>query len=92
MLEQPSEFVTRPRRPLLRRAEASQYLLEVWGIKRTTGTLAKLAVTGAGPKFYKANRLPMYGPDHLDEWAVELLGDPCRSTADADSASAKSAA
>jgi hypothetical protein len=84
--------VSRPRRPLLRRAGASQYLREVWGIDRAPPTLAKLACVGGGPPFYKAGRRPLYDPDNLDEWAAELLGDARRSTADAQSANAKSAA
>jgi hypothetical protein len=83
MPEQPSEIVTRPRRPLLRRTAASRYLLEEWGIERKPSTLAKLAVIGGGPPFYKAGRIPLHDPDDLDEWAAELLGDARRSTSDA---------
>ena len=50
MLE-PSQVVTRPRRPLLPRGGASRYLRETWGIERKPSTLAKLAVTGGGPQF-----------------------------------------
>ena len=66
MLE-PSQVVTRPRRPLLPRGGASQYLRETWGIERKPSTLAKLAVTGGGPQFYKANQRPLYDPDYLDD-------------------------
>ena len=82
MLE-PSQVVTRPRRPLLPRGGASQYLRETWGIERKPSTLAKLAVTGGGPQFYTANQRPLYDPDYLDAWAAELLGDARRSTSDA---------
>ncbi len=66
----------------LRRSEASQYLLDKWGISRTVNTLAKLAVTGAGPQFQKDGRIPLYMEEWLDEWARDQLGPPVSSTAE----------
>ena len=66
----------------LRRSEASQYLLNIWGISRTVKTLAKLAVTGAGPRFQKDGRIPLYMEEWLDEWARDQLGPPVSSTAE----------
>src|SRR4051812_17337087 len=63
----------RPNRPLMRREPASRYLLQVWGIRRAPPTLAKLAVYGGGPRFYKDGRWPLYDPDDLDAWARSLL-------------------
>ena len=37
------------------------------GIRRTVGTLAKLAVIGGGPRFRVANRTPLYETDELDD-------------------------
>src|SRR5437588_7323355 len=72
----------RPRKPLKRRAAASTYLWEEWGIERAVGTLAKLAVTGGGPRFRKAGRVPLYDPADLDAWACDLLGEPVTSTSE----------
>jgi hypothetical protein len=69
------------KRPLLRRAAASRYLREEWGIERAPATLAKIACTSSsGPWFYRAGRWPLYDPDHLDDWAKRLLGEPVAST------------
>ena len=66
----------------LRRHEASRYLNDAWGIRRTPKTLAKLAVVGGGPAFRKDGRFPLYEPDSLDEWACEQLSESVRSTAE----------
>lgn len=66
----------------LRRTQASQYLLEKWGISRTPGTLAKLAVTGGGPRFQYAGRFPLYPSSELDLWAETLLSPLKSSTSD----------
>jgi hypothetical protein len=69
---------TRP----LRRNEASAYLLERHGLSRTAATLAKLAVTGGGPPFRKANRTPIYDPADLDRWVASITSPPVRSTSE----------
>ena len=66
----------------LSRAEASDYLRNIWGINRTPKTLAKLAVIGGGPPFRKDGRFPLHEPDGLDEWAREQLTESVRSTAE----------
>jgi hypothetical protein len=66
----------------LRRTEASQFLKERWGIDRAPSTLAKLATIGGGPKFERANRIPLYAPKFLDEWARSILSPPMTSTSD----------
>src|SRR3954454_19134415 len=75
---------TRPARPLLRRDAASRYLKETWGVIRAPATLAKLAVIGGGPPFHRAGRWPLYGPDHLDVWALELIGEARTCTSEHD--------
>jgi hypothetical protein len=76
----------------LRRKDASTYLLEKWGISRAPGTLAKLAVSGAGPRFQRDGRIPLYPEDELDSWASAILSPLRRSTSDVGSeASAGSA-
>jgi hypothetical protein len=67
----------------LRRKEASAYLRETHGLERAPSTLAKLAVIGGGPIFRRANRVPLYTTDDLDDWAQSLLSAPMRSTSDA---------
>jgi hypothetical protein len=66
----------------LRRVEASVYLKEKHGIDRSPNTLAKLACTGGGPRFRKANRIPIYDAPDLDEWAKEITSAPVRSTSE----------
>ena len=71
-----------PPQPLKRRAAASVYLRESWGVERAPGTLAKLAVVGGGPRFRKAGRIPLYAPADLDAWASGLLGEAVASTSE----------
>ena len=71
-----------PKTRRLRRVEASRYLLENWGIRRTPKTLAKLAVTGGGPVFEKDGRFPLYTEPRLDDWARAQLSPPVSSTAE----------
>ncbi len=66
----------------LRRTEASQYLRDEWGISRAPSTLAKLATIGGGPMFERANRIPLYTPEFLDEYARSILSLPMTSTSD----------
>jgi hypothetical protein len=66
----------------LRRAEASRYLKEAWGIERTANTLAKLAVTGGGPPFEYDGRTPLYPKIELDQWAQANLSPLKSSTSD----------
>jgi hypothetical protein len=70
-----------PDRPLNRK-EATEYLLKRHGIRRTTGTLAKLAVIGGGPAFRRAGRIPLYDPPDLDAYAAEITSPPVRSTSE----------
>ena len=45
-------------------------------------TLAKLAVTGGGPMYRRAGRIPLYSIEDLDRYAEEKLGKQVRSTSD----------
>lgn len=74
--------MTNPTFRRLRRAEASAYLKEKWGIDRKPGTLAKLACLGGGPLFEHANRIPLYPEPELDAWAEALLSPLKSSTSD----------
>jgi len=63
----------------LRRAEASVYLHENWGISRTRDTLRTLASIGGGPLIEYDGRIPLYRANNLDVWAQEQLSPPVHS-------------
>lgn len=65
---------------MLRRHQASSYLKNRWGISRTPKTLAKLAVIGGGPRYYRDGRFPIYPTSELDAWAIAQLGSLRTST------------
>jgi hypothetical protein len=65
---------------LLRRAEAAEYIREKWGYPCSPRTLAKYAVTGAGPPFRKAGPYPLYHPHDLDSFVRSKLSDLVTST------------
>jgi hypothetical protein len=67
----------------LRRKAASNYLRETHGLDRAPTTLAKLAVLGGGPVFWRIGRVPYYSPESLDEWVASKISAPMRSTSDA---------
>ena len=66
----------------LRRADASEYLLDRHGITRKPSTLAKYASVGGGPKYLLAGRVPLYPVDELDAWAEAILSPLRASTSD----------
>ncbi|MDI3308528.1 MAG: DNA-binding protein [Acetobacteraceae bacterium] len=70
------------RKPRLRRAEASEYLLHAHGLPVAVATLAKWATIGGGPGFQKAGATPLYPREELDRWAMERLGKLVRSTSE----------
>jgi hypothetical protein len=76
------EHPSPPARPLLRRDAACRYLRGRWGLQRAPATLAKLAVIGGGPMFFKAGRWPLYPQDGLDAYARKVLGRLLSSTSD----------
>ena len=66
----------------MRTAEASTYLDETWGVRRTPDTLKKLRCVGGGPRFEVDGRFPLYTKPFLDEYAREQLSPPVRSNAE----------
>lgn len=60
-------------RHLLRRHDASAYLLEKHGVSYKPATLSKLVSTGGGPRFRKFGSLPLYSPADLDAWVASKL-------------------
>jgi hypothetical protein len=65
-----------------RRADASAYLKDNWGLSYTPGTLAKLACSGGGPPMEYASRFPLYPQDGLDTWAASKIGPRVTSTSE----------
>jgi hypothetical protein len=61
---------------LLRRWEASQYLLEVHGLQFAPASLAKKACLGIGPEICFVNTIPFYQPTALDAWAKAKISKP----------------
>jgi hypothetical protein len=60
--------------------EASAYLLERHGIRRTPDTLKVMRVKGGGPSFHKDGRAVIYDAAELDAWAARTKSGPLAST------------
>jgi len=69
--------------PLLRRAQAADYVVANFGFPLSAKTLAKLAVVGGGPPFRRAGRFPLYSREDLDAWARAKIGPLITSTSNA---------
>ncbi|MBR0787767.1 DNA-binding protein [Bradyrhizobium manausense] len=66
------------------RKEASNYLFERHGIRRSYEYLATLACKGGGPVFRKDGpRRAIYTGADLDAYAASVLSKPMRSTSEA---------
>ena len=57
---------------LLNRTAAAQYLREK-GFKTSKISLARMAMSGEGPKYALARRTAYYKPEWLDEWLESQL-------------------
>ena len=66
----------------MRRRVASEYLLEMHGVQLSPATLAKLAVTGGGPRFRRDGRFPLYDQPELDSYGIARVGPLRSSTSD----------
>jgi hypothetical protein len=67
---------------LLRRGEASEYLKNVWGIRRAPASLATYAHKGGGPVFVHIGTIPFYFTKDLDAWAKTKISPRKRSTSE----------
>jgi hypothetical protein len=65
----------------LRRDAAAEYLKQKFGFG-SYRTLAKGAVTGDSPEFYKAGAIVLYRREALDRWASGKISGPKKSTSD----------
>jgi hypothetical protein len=57
-----------------RRAEASRYLIERWGLSYVPTTLARMASLGTGPVYSYHGKFATYQDDDLDAFARSKLG------------------
>jgi hypothetical protein len=72
----------------LRRAGASEYLQQRWGLHFTADTLSNLAVSGEGPVYRLAGRYAVYAEEDLDSWAQSRITAPRRKASVAKAARA----
>lgn len=57
----------------LRRKQASEYLLEVFGLRYAESTLARLCCQGRGPDTVYDGRTALHTPASLDAWAKSRI-------------------
>jgi hypothetical protein len=62
--------------------ETVEYLWSRWRIQRSIRRLAQLRMLGSGPAFVRDGNVVRYPPRLVDQWAVQVLGPPVRSTAE----------
>jgi hypothetical protein len=74
-------IVATTRKRDMTRAETAPYITDHW-FPCSPKTLAKLAVTGGGPPFRKAGRVPLYSEASVDTWAESKIGPLVHSTTD----------
>jgi len=58
----------------MRRKDAARYAKDR-GFPVEPSTLAKYASQGAGPRFAKFGRIPVYKPEWMDQWIEQRLAD-----------------
>jgi len=64
------------------RRNAAKYVRENFGIRCSEKWLAKLAVTGGGPRYWKNGRAVLYRCDALDAWVAQRVNGPWTSSSD----------
>lgn len=66
----------------LTRRYAAKYVRETYGLRCAEKWLAKLVVTGGGPKYLKDGRAVLYRRDFLDAWVSRRVNGPFDSSSD----------
>jgi hypothetical protein len=61
---------------------AAKYVRDAWGMRCSEKWLAKLVVTGGGPRYWKNGRAVLYRRDALDAWVASRLSGPLTSSSD----------
>lgn len=64
----------------LTRRRAAEYVRANFGMRCSEKWLAKLAVTGGGPCFWKDGRTVLYRPYDLDAWVAARVSGPFPSS------------
>jgi hypothetical protein len=68
---------------------AAKYMRETFGIRCSEKWLAKLAVTGGGPRYWKDGRAVLYRRDALDAWVARRVSGPWTSSSDPEASEAR---
>jgi hypothetical protein len=68
----------------IRRRVAAKYVRDEWGMPCSEEWLAKLVVTGGGPRYWKSGRAVLYRRDALDAWVARRVSGPWTSSSDPD--------
>jgi hypothetical protein len=69
---------------------AAKYVREAWGMRCSEKWLAKLVVTGGGPRYWKNGRAVLYRRDALDAWVSRRDSRPWASSSDPDTGDTRS--
>jgi hypothetical protein len=72
-----------------RRPEAAEYVRQKYNQPCSPATLATWATIGGGPPFFKAGNTALYDQVDLDDWALDRMGQPRRSTSESEAAIGK---
>jgi hypothetical protein len=63
--------------------ETTDHLDRHYKLKRGKRRLAEMRASGEGPPYFRAGgNQVLYRRDLVDEWAIALLGEPLKSTAE----------
>jgi hypothetical protein len=68
---------------------AAKYVRDTYGVRCSEKWLAKLAVTGGGPRYWKDGRAVLYRRDALDAWVDGRISGPWTSSSGAQEQRAK---
>lgn len=68
---------------------AAKYVRETFGVRCSEKWLAKLAVTGGGPNFYKDGRSVLYLRHELETWVRSRISGPWTSSSDPEAMKAR---
>jgi hypothetical protein len=66
----------------LRRPQASEHIETTFNIPCSEATLATWATRGNGPPYSRVGNTALYRIEDLDQWALEKLSTPRRSTSE----------
>ena len=75
----------------LPRRLAAKYVRDNYGVRCSEKWLAKLVVTGGGPRYWKDSRAVLYRRDVLDAWVAGRVSGPWTSSSDSDANGAAAA-